>query len=294
MLRSWRAFHAQRRRCAEATNGEEIMSSGKGWRNAVASSVAVLAIGFSGVASAQIAGTKHNLGTTGTGTNKFSGTGEICVFCHTPHGADTTASAPLWNRTLSGQTYQTYDSLGTTTLDGKTLPVGSVSIACLSCHDGTQAMNAVINAPGSGFAGDPTWQAGTWSGSHQQAGRLTGDAMLGTDLRNDHPIGIQYCGGGQTANSPSGACTDPDFHSPDTALINGNRVWWVDTGGAGRQKTDMILYTRSSGTFTDGTTLTQAQPFVECASCHDPHSANQTFLRVANTGSAVCLACHVK
>lgn len=48
-------------------------------------------------AAAQIATTKHNLGTSpgGTGVNKFSGTAEICVFCHTPHGADTSAAVPL-------------------------------------------------------------------------------------------------------------------------------------------------------------------------------------------------------
>lgn len=34
--------------------------------------------------------------------------------------------------------------------------------------------------------------------------------------------------------------------------------------------------------------------FVECGSCHDVHGANSKFLRIANTGSAVCLACHIK
>src|SRR4030042_117596 len=64
---------------------------------------------------AGVTATKHNLGSTGTGTNKFSGTGEICVFCHTPHGADTSASVPLWNRKLPAPaTYTTYNSLGTT------------------------------------------------------------------------------------------------------------------------------------------------------------------------------------
>ncbi len=42
---------------------------------------------------------------------------------------------------------------------------------------------------------------------------------------------------------------------------------------------------------------------VECASCHDPHGVpsggagstfKPTFLRVANTGSALCLTCHTK
>ena len=257
---------------------------------------------FAEMASAQIAGTKHNLGSTGTGVNRFGGTDELCVFCHTPHGADTSAAAPLWNRRISGTTYQTYDSLGTSTLDGKTAPVGSVSIACMSCHDGTQAMNVVINAPGSGNynpAGAP--MAGSWTGANQTLGVLNSVANLSADLRNDHPIGIQYAGGGFTNTSPvtrGAGVGDPDFVVPQSAVLGSGRVWWVDTaaGLAGsRQKTDMSLYSRGPGAGGGGYTgQTEAEPFVECASCHDPHSANTTFLRIANTGSAVCLACHVK
>jgi predicted CXXCH cytochrome family protein len=254
-------------------------------------------------AVAQIANTKHNLGSTNAiaGANKFSGSTEICVFCHTPHGGDTAAAVPLWNRTLANpNTYTTYDSLGTSTLDGKTLPVGSVSIACLSCHDGVQAMNSVINAPGSGFGGDAAWIAGTWTGTRQTAGAInnTSVALLGTDLRNDHPIGIQYCGGGWTVASGTGSCADGDFNAPSFATIGPGKVFWVNTAGGtgGRDKTDMILYNRT-GTFngTGGSAAAAGEPFVECASCHDPHTNSQaTFLRTANTGSAVCLACHVK
>jgi predicted CXXCH cytochrome family protein len=233
--------------------------------------------------------TKHNLGTQGTkvtGQNQYSGTAEICVFCHTPHGADNSASVPLWNRTLGpGTGYTTYDSLGTSTLDGKTATlVGSVSIACLSCHDGTQAMNSVLNAPGSGSVA----MTGTWTGAgvNTTTGLMTGATTnLGTDLSNDHPIGIQYGGGG--ISSAGGTTTDVDFVQPTKGTGN---IWWVETGGAGRQKTDMMLYTRT-GAYTG---QTNPEPFVECASCHDPHTQTATFLRVANTGSAVCLACHIK
>lgn len=281
-------------------------------RRTLGALAAVVAIAVAGVASlpanaqqtrsgGSIKDTKHNLGTSNTlsGTpNKFSGTAEICVFCHTPHGADTTAVVPLWNRTLLANTYQTYDSLGTTTLDGKTATVGSVSIACLSCHDGVQSMSAVINAPGSGTAGDATWQAGTWSGTTVQgSGSLAVTAItnIGTDLRNDHPIGIQYGGGGYKASTgATGATKDPDFIQPSFTTIGSMPVWWVDTEATAsntRQKTDMILYTRAAGSYTG---QTESEPFVECASCHDPHSTNSTFLRIQNTGSAVCLSCHVK
>ncbi|MHB9101967.1 MAG: cytochrome c3 family protein [Sulfuricella sp.] len=263
-----------------------------------------------GTAIAGITATRHNLSTTGS-TARFTptaGTGELCVFCHTPHGSDISAVVPLWNRAMAAPaTYTTYNSLGTTSLDGATAPVGSVSLACLSCHDGTTAMNVMINAPGSGGynPAGAAW-AGTWAGTGQTAGVL-GSAgsitRIGQDLRNDHPIGIQY-GGGMAAgpgtaytaaDMADGSFKDPDFKGVKYANLNGQSVWWVDTGGVGRQKTDMMLYTRTGVTSVGGTVLTGAQAFVECASCHDPHtSAQPTFLRIVNTGSALCLACHIK
>jgi predicted CXXCH cytochrome family protein len=289
-------------------------------RLAGATAIVLLGAGIFGSpdAAAGIANTKHNLGSS-TGpagrVNNFDGTGEICVFCHTPHGSDTSAAVPLWNRVLAApSTYTTYNSLGTSSLDGATAPVGSVSLACLSCHDGTQAMNVMINQPGSGGYNAGGGQlAGSWSGANQDTGKIKDGliTMIGKDLKNDHPIGIQYGGGPKAGTVPAAPADytkslfrDADFNDAKSALLNGQSVWWVDTstGTAGtREKTDMQLYTRTGagsvsgidGTVTAGA-LTGAQPFVECASCHDPHSENVTFLRIANTGSAVCLACHIK
>jgi hypothetical protein len=257
---------------------------------------------------AGIAATKHNLSpSSAAGNNKVTaGTDEICVFCHTPHAADTTAPVPLWNKRLTtGATYTTYATLNSGSIDGEILPVGSISLACLSCHDGAQAMDNLINAPGSGgydvTGGGDLGLAYSWTGSRVNAdGQMTNSAtslaMLGNDLSNDHPIGIKYCGGGPSSAAPGTACVDTDFIAPVSATVNSNLVFWVDTAGgtAARNKTDMQLYTR---TFATG-----AGPSVECGSCHDPHvesgtgtpAAGQTFLRIANTGSAVCLACHVK
>lgn len=239
-------------------------------------------------AFAAIASTKHNLGSDGTGSNSFTGTSEICVFCHTPHGANTSAAVPLWNRNISSNTaYTTFDSLGTTSLDSAVASVGSVSIACLSCHDGTQAMDTIINEPGSGL--DVTgYSGGGWTGNNSPQGV----ANLGLDLTNDHPIGILYGGGGLTQSSPSATMTDADFNTALSQTLNGTEIWWVDTDAdSTRDKTDIQLYTRNlSSTGFAG----EPQPFVECASCHDPHSGNTTFLRIENTNSAVCLACHNK
>jgi hypothetical protein len=258
-------------------------------------------------AQAQVVGSKHDF-TTANGTvgnpgggaqNTTSATTEVCVFCHTPHGAATGAPVPLWNKVLSTGSYTRYSSLLLPSFTSEEAPVGSVSLACLSCHDGTQAMDVVLNRPGSGLydaAGQPI--DGT-------IGLMTGSPVptLGTDLSNDHPISMQYGGGGVTVSTHStpgqftGTLGDPDFVKPWRADINAQPIWWVDSavGPTGtRQKTDMLLYAREEAT------VGEVQPFVECGSCHDPHNAategpsSVQFLRIDNTASQICTACHVK
>ena len=310
---------------------------------------------MSNFAAASISTTRHNLGSTnvapvhngpagntvtGSPANMFDGTAEICVFCHTPHGADSTASVPIWNRNLSNPSiYIRYSQLGTATFDAEEAPIGSVSIACLSCHDGTQAMNVMINTPGSGTT---TTITGNWVGGNVSAGgfmlsgvngNTTGKGefpRLGTDLSNDHPVSMQYGGGGISLTTPLGVLNaasfvgtyNPDFAQPcncstpsartvNTAPIgqvgtrvlpSGLTVWWVETDGLpGQSKNDLKLYTRTDGSSGTGSNLagvlnTTPQPYVECASCHDPHTNNTTFLRrvEGNAGSLTCLTCHDK
>jgi predicted CXXCH cytochrome family protein len=248
-------------------------------------------------AQAQVVGSQHDLTTGGNAQGSTGNTDEVCVFCHTPHGGDVNAPVPLWNKVLGAPgAYTRYSTLATPTFDSAEAPVGSVSLACLSCHDGTQAMDVVLNSPGSGGynpAGseiDPI-AIGVMAG--------TPVPSLGTDLTNDHPISMQYGGGGATVGDGDGTFVgtlgDPDFIAPEKATINLQPIWWVDSpvGTAGtREKTDMLLYTRAD--------LGVQEPFVECGSCHDPHnSSTQTptmvaFLRVPNTASQVCTSCHVK
>jgi len=266
-------------------------------------------------AVAGIAESVHNLGITGTGPsanggerNQFTGTAEICVFCHTPHGGDSSAAVPLWNRQLNtASAYSTYDQLGTSTFDAQMADVGSVSIGCLSCHDGTMALDSMINEPGSG-ADNPAFSAGSWNGADVIAsddGRLAVGIVqnLGTDLTNDHPIGMQYAGGGISASRPllpQGETNDPDFAEVSYKVKDGRFLWWVErdwrSGGDGeRTKRDVVLYTRDASNGYPG--QSEQEPFVECASCHDPHTTeNPTFLRVSNTEtpSGLCLTCHVK
>jgi hypothetical protein len=269
---------------------------------AIAAACAMVA--FSGAAVAQtIAGSPHDL-SSGDAAN--SDNNEVCAYCHTPHGGSND-DGPLWNKPATGSTYTTYDS---TTIDGVVLTndPAPVSMACLTCHDGTQAIDAVINAPGSG-SNATNLRGGVTIGN--------GFANLGADLSNDHPIAIQYGG-----FNPGSGQIDPDFVVPaDNGAAGAAKRWWVDTGGNGvttgngvsvpgvtntREKTDMILYTRLNGA--------NNEPFVECGSCHDPHAGNDTgseggnsltladaqvgsdvnFMRINNDSSNVCLACHVK
>ncbi|MBI5428827.1 MAG: cytochrome c3 family protein [Nitrosomonadales bacterium] len=262
-------------------------------------SAALALMAFSSVAMASISTTRHNLGAGGTAGNHVvaggGATTEICVFCHTPHGGDTNVIVPLWNRVTTTASFQTYATLGTGTLDATEAAIGSISIACLSCHDGTQAMDVVLNAPGFGGATTNLTITGTstWVDATQMSlAPLNGEFVyISTDLRNDHPISIQYGGGNLTTNAPTGVTKDPDFNAPATGTWNSKTVWWLDTGVTGigtKQKSDLPLYTRLMGG--------ADQPFVECGSCHDPHSNNTTFLRpaVGNANSTVCLTCHNK
>jgi hypothetical protein len=286
----------------------------------------------------------HNLGSTnirtstpngGSPSNKSLDTAEICVFCHTPHGGDNTAAVPIWNRKLEADptVYTRYSDLGTSTFDATEAPIGSVTIACLSCHDGTQAIDSVINAPGSGGFNPDGARIGTMEGDDQVNGTLAGGIVqnLGQDLSNDHPVSMQYAGGGISTSNPDGGAgtNDPDFvaagndahaqnftlefmDAPATAPIT--TLWWIERGAesldeTGRDRTDIIFYTRLEA---DTGVAGGEQPFVECGSCHDPHNVdNPTFLRVSNgipaslatdfpnavsadRGSALCLTCHMK
>ncbi len=125
---------------------------------------------------------RHNLSVTGPGPVKAPPGGEtqVCVFCHTPHNAD--PAAPLWNRSLSGQTYTPYASGSLQSSLGQ--PNG-YSRLCLSCHDGTIAIGSVHNIGGQ----SATIQiANTGPGGVMPAGRT----LLGTNLTNDHPVSFPF------------------------------------------------------------------------------------------------------
>ncbi|MBI3635566.1 MAG: hypothetical protein HY216_05025, partial [Candidatus Rokubacteria bacterium] len=177
-------------------------------RNAAMGIAVALVVGVATApAGAQgILNTKHNLasgvGAAPTGDIKTTGTNEVCVFCHTPHAADTTVSAPLWNRRVSAtSSYTMYNS---SSLDAAPSSANmGVSLACLSCHDGTIAFDALRNLPGpGGYDSNPAAAGVTnWTFTNATNKMMPGDRItnIGTDLSNDHPIAMLYT----DARSPS-------------------------------------------------------------------------------------------
>ncbi|MFQ5618233.1 MAG: cytochrome c3 family protein [Rhodospirillales bacterium] len=261
---------------------------------AAAASLGMASTGAQAQTAGLITGSPHDLS---SGAPENPDKNEVCVYCHTPHGAEgASVGVPLWNKAVGSPTaYTLYDAVNSSTIDGEILgSVGGVSLACLSCHDGTQATDSVINQPGTGG-----YTAGTGAEIDATPGPLldTGIARIadgGTDLSNDHPIAIVYGGFG----SPQ---VDPEFVT--AALVPGStNLWYIDRTGSDvpgdRDKKDIIFYTRDTAAATPA-------PFVECGTCHDPHSgsgetmpnaagSDVSFMRVANDDSALCLSCHVK
>ena len=96
-------------------------------------------IAFSVVMADDVRNTKHNFTSAIASPNAyFFGANKVCVFCHTMHGGG--SEAPLWNHTTNtSQTYQLYDS---PTLDMTPVTLHNGSFICLSCHDGTIAIQA--------------------------------------------------------------------------------------------------------------------------------------------------------
>lgn len=112
---------------------------------------------LTGSAFGQITNSKHDFS-----SYSWSG-GEICKPCHTTHFANT-AAGRLWNHTLSTATYTLFEGETGTSAD-----LDRESRLCMSCHDGTVALDSFGGKTGTNF--------------------IPGGAKIGTDLTDDHPIG---------------------------------------------------------------------------------------------------------
>ncbi len=261
---------------------------------------------------------------------------EVCVYCHTPHGANKQTTAPLWNRTMNPGNYTLYNA--PTTLMRPVSTPGPNSLTCLSCHDGTIAIDSILNMPGSGLAPNAPGTPNAELGSHNtdflnqwsiptfghgtigpelgvgddtgacllcHANELSGHVgfkafMLGTDMRDEHPVGVLYPDLGATPNA--------DFNDP-SIKVPGKMAFFDLDGDSYADPNEVRLYDTGDGYE------------VECGSCHDPHGVesggagtrfNPSFLRVNNGytndpldpgdtagivsdgPSTLCLTCHTK
>tara|TARA_Y100001933_G_scaffold209008_1_gene212748 strand:- start:897 stop:1505 length:609 start_codon:yes stop_codon:yes gene_type:complete len=165
--------------------------------------------------------------------------GEICKPCHTPHFA-MEGILRLWNHELTVANYTLHAGAGTAVDD-----FDIRSRLCLSCHDGTVALDSFGGQSGSSF--------------------ISGQANLGTDLTNDHPVG-----------------SDAQY-PPDPAP-----VWWSH---AFRPAEDLQVRLYD---WEDQAGVTRK--VISCVTCHDEHNAGNIdgMLKISNNASALCLDCHLK
>lgn len=190
----------------------------------------------------QIALSEHNFSGYGWSDN------QICKPCHTPHGGNETVGR-LWNHALTTATYQMHKGQGTAISN-----IDSTSRLCLSCHDGTVALD-------------------NFGGRTSGTSFVAGNKLIGTNLNNDHPIGSDAV----YPTTPSTSYNPQTINSTGTSssvVFGGNTLRlrpWIDSTGT----TKFV---------------------VGCSSCHTVHNRNNNahMLNVNNSGSALCLTCHIK
>lgn len=98
---------------------------------------------------------------------------------------------------------------------------------------------------------------------------IFGSELIGTDLTNDHPVG-------------GVAVWNPVYEG---SRYNPRTEWENQTFGSSRmgRLQEMIV---------DG----NVESVISCATCHEPHrrGGHDDLLRIDNTASQLCLACHIK
>jgi len=209
--------------------------------------IAFAILALSGGAFAQTPGTSLLIGSGHDMTAQTGDTAnQICVYCHTPHYRQATLQYPLWNHTLSSTasyTMYTSTTMNATAaaLSGGTIGTANTTQMCLSCHDGTVTLGNLYNGPNGGVGSTAS---------------VTGNALFGTDLSNDHPINIDYDTALSTAD---GELYDPAAQAATLALLDNGQVQCAS-----------------------------------CHDPHNVTAGEQPFLVMSNTNSALCATCHIK
>jgi predicted CXXCH cytochrome family protein len=195
----------------------------------------------------------------------------LCIFCHAPHHTVKPGSAeaegvdylPLWNHVVTAQIYETYDN-GADDPDDLTSghqlnavvgQPGSVSRLCLSCHDGTVAINQYGFTPGD-------------ARSQQRGSNVIADQYMigaGGDLRNHHPIGFNY---------RDVAADDFEIADPDSTVINAAVNKSLNIAD--------VLYQ-------------DQMECVTCHDVHNSNNQGaEKFLWKSDANSSFCVTCHLK
>ena len=170
-------------------------------RQTLLTSAGVIAAGcLAAAVVADIVGTAHDF------SGLAWGGGEICKPCHTPHFADPSVSF-LWAHTMSSLSYTLYD--GAVTGPGGADALDQRSRMCLSCHDGSVALNDYYDSGGPPIFIDEAFQIG-------RAGNLTDDHPIGNAA--PYPIAGSIDFNAPTL-SPSGLYGFGGDFSPDVPLF---------------------------------------------------------------------------
>ncbi len=223
-----------------------------------------------GMAFAEITGSAHDFNTN---TRAQANDGQICRYCHIPHGAR--SQSFIWSHVASSQVY-TWGANAKTqsgwTLQTNIASNGSWSAGCLDCHDGSVAVGALYNGVTETFNG----AAIDASGRIQGLAKITQGATT-NNLTGNHPVSVPYpmTGAGTTFRGQA-VPTYTAGYIAEYAAPNAQGV--VGALSLARD-------------YAPGGALG-----VECSTCHDPHNGENLsyLLRVTHTGSAICLNCHLK
>jgi len=207
------------------------------------------------------------------------GDSEVCLPCHVAHTLNNYGSVGggtgiqnnlLWNhQTNMSKSYTMYTVVDPVSTSQSANPIlDTTSRLCLSCHDGAIAVDSYGTNTGTTLIGTLTDHSGVLGGYQVAAG--------GTDLSADHPVGIGYPG--YVVNNGVPTFTPDTMSSFNSPITNANFTSGGVAGGPG-----VKLYALPDG-----------RVGVGCGSCHEPHSKQYWFMRMSNTGSALCLVCHAK
>jgi predicted CXXCH cytochrome family protein len=181
------------------------------------SALVVIFLGLAGAALAQTQGDvigMHDLSPHGTSPVKGTLSGS-CLYCHAPHsglnGRAGVAPTPLWNQKLSSvKSYTVYTSTSMANTANPSLPLGTDSTLCLSCHDGT-----VAGSPGALVAYDKV----------PITGQMNSADVFGTNLSAMHPVSFNLPLKAKANDLVQSLTSNPPSTADTTGavrLINGN------------------------------------------------------------------------